>query len=87
MRVLLTGVAGFLGNHLAERLLDDGHEVIGVDNFITGRLVNLERLTGKPGFHFIKHDDAFRQPGIAAQISSLCPRHHAGEQRGNAPAA
>lgn len=56
MRVLLTGAAGFLGSHLCERFLDEGHEVIGVDNFVTGRLGNVEALRGRPGFQFLEHD-------------------------------
>lgn len=56
MRILLTGVAGFIGCHLAERLLESGHEVIGVDNFITGRRVNLDAIRNRPGFTFIERD-------------------------------
>lgn len=44
MRVMLTGAAGFLGSHLAEKLLQDGHEVVGVDNFVTGAVSNLQSL-------------------------------------------
>lgn len=58
MRVLITGAAGFLGSHLCERLLNEGHEVIGMDNFITGSPENLASLTGRPGFDFIRHDVA-----------------------------
>ena len=56
MRVLITGAAGFLGSHLCERLLSDGHEVVGMDNFITGSAQNLAHLAGQPGFSFIRHD-------------------------------
>lgn len=56
MRVLITGAAGFLGSHLCERLLKDGHEVVGMDNFITGSPDNLAQLASNPGFSFIRHD-------------------------------
>jgi len=56
MRILLTGGAGFLGSHLSERLLADGHEVVCMDNFITGREENIAHLSANPGFEFIKHD-------------------------------
>lgn len=56
MRILLTGAAGFLGSHLAERLLREGHQVLGVDNFSTGQNRNLERLSAYPGFAFLKAD-------------------------------
>lgn len=56
MRILLTGGAGFLGSHLAERFLSDGHEVIGLDNFITGSRSNAEHLATYPGFRLVEHD-------------------------------
>jgi len=56
MRILITGAAGFLGSHLCDRLLADGHEVVGMDNFITGDPANLEHLAGNPKFLFIRHD-------------------------------
>ncbi len=56
MRVLITGAAGFLGSHLCERLLSENHEVVGMDNFITGDPSNLAHLAGNPGFLFIRHD-------------------------------
>ena len=55
-RVLVTGAAGFLGSHLAERFLDDGHSVVGLDNFVTGSRRNLEVLEGRDGFEFVEHD-------------------------------
>lgn len=56
MRVLITGAAGFLGSHLCERFLAEGHEVIGMDNFVTGRPENIAHLIGREGFQFIRHD-------------------------------
>ena len=56
MRTLITGGAGFIGSHLCERFLADGHEVVAVDNFITGDLGNLDHLRGDPKFKFVGHD-------------------------------
>jgi len=56
MRVLLTGAAGFLGSHLTDRLIAEGHQVIGMDNFITGNQKNLDHLAGNKNFSFIRHD-------------------------------
>ncbi|MDZ7675246.1 MAG: UDP-glucuronic acid decarboxylase family protein [Acidimicrobiales bacterium] len=55
-RVVVTGGAGFLGSHLAERLLDRGDEVIAIDNLLTGNVANIEHLFGRPGFTFAEHD-------------------------------
>ncbi len=56
MRILITGAAGFLGSHLCDRLLADGHTVVGMDNFITGNPNNLAHLAGNERFSFIRHD-------------------------------
>lgn len=58
MRILLTGAAGFLGSHLSDRLIAEGHQVIGLDNFITGNKENLAHLAGNQNFNFIRHDVA-----------------------------
>jgi len=55
-RVLLTGAAGFVGSHLADRLLEAGHEVTGLDNFLTGSRHNLRHLRDHPRFDFVRHD-------------------------------
>lgn len=56
MRVLITGAAGFLGSHLVDRFLADGHTVVGVDNFITGHPDNIAHLAGNDRFAFIRHN-------------------------------
>jgi UDP-glucuronate decarboxylase len=55
-RVLVTGGAGFIGSHLCERLVRDGHEVICLDNFFTGTRRNVAHLVGYPGFEILRHD-------------------------------
>ncbi|HZN98643.1 MAG TPA: UDP-glucuronic acid decarboxylase family protein [Gemmatimonadales bacterium] len=56
MRILVTGGAGFIGSHLCERLLKDGHHVIGLDNFFTGRRENIEHLLDYRRFEVLRHD-------------------------------
>jgi dTDP-glucose 4,6-dehydratase len=56
MRILITGGAGFIGSHLADRLLSEGHAVIAIDNLATGHTRNIEHLAGHERFQFIKHD-------------------------------
>ncbi|UCE58679.1 MAG: SDR family oxidoreductase [Phycisphaerales bacterium] len=56
MRALVTGGAGFLGSHLCDRLLRDGHEVIALDNLFTGAKRNIAHLLSRPDFEFVRHD-------------------------------
>jgi UDP-glucuronate decarboxylase len=55
-RILVTGGAGFLGSHLCERLLDEGADVLCVDNYLTGRRANIVHLLSNPRFEAIRHD-------------------------------
>ena len=56
MRILITGGAGFLGSHICEVLMNQGHDVISLDNLITGRTENIAHLMGRPGFSFVKYN-------------------------------
>ena len=74
MRILVTGGAGFLGSHLCERLLKDGHEVVCLDNLFTGQKGNITHLRENPHFEFVRHDviDPFKYE--VDQIYNLaCP--------------
>jgi UDP-glucuronate decarboxylase len=73
-RILVTGGAGFLGSHLCDRLLAQGHEVLCVDNLFTGSKRNVEHLQGHPRFEFMRHDVAFPLFVEVDQIFNLaCP--------------
>jgi UDP-glucuronate decarboxylase len=73
-RVLVTGGAGFLGSHLCERLLRDGHEVICVDNFFTGSRDNIVHLRDEPRFEVIRHDVTFPlYVEVDAIMNLACP--------------
>jgi len=72
--VLITGGAGFLGSHLCDRLIADGHDVICVDNFFTGSKQNIDHLLGHPRFELIRHDVTFPLYVEVDQIYNLaCP--------------
>jgi dTDP-glucose 4,6-dehydratase len=70
MKVVITGAAGFLGSHLSERFLRDGHEVIGVDNFATGSPENVESFAGHAGFRLIEADVSHGIP-VAGKIDGV----------------
>jgi UDP-glucose 4-epimerase len=70
MTALITGGAGFIGSHLAERLLRDGHEVVVIDNLSTGSLSNIEALRGDPKFQFVKGD--IRDSTLVQLLASRC---------------
>ena len=73
-RVLVTGGAGFLGSHLCARLVADGHEVLCVDNFFTGRRDNILPLIGNPHFELLRHDVTFPLYVEVDEIYNLaCP--------------
>ncbi len=73
-RVLVTGGAGFLGSHLCERLLADGSEVLCVDNFFTGRRMNVAHLMDNPNFELMRHDVTFPLYVEVDEIYNLaCP--------------
>src|SRR5438309_1957918 len=73
-RILVTGGAGFLGSHLCERLVDEGHDVVCLDNFFTSQKTNVAHLLDRPNFDLIRHD--ITQPIVLEvdQIYNLaCP--------------
>jgi UDP-glucuronate decarboxylase len=73
-RVLVTGGAGFLGSHLCERLVDDGHDVLCVDNFYTGTKDNIAHLLRRPNFELLRHDVTFPLYVEVDEIYNLaCP--------------
>jgi UDP-glucuronate decarboxylase len=81
-RVLVTGGAGFLGSHLCERLLAQGHEVVALDNFITGSRENIAHLLAHPGFELVEQDVCLPIHIEADEIYNLaCPASPAHYQR------
>lgn len=71
MNILLTGSAGFIGTHLTGRLLNDGHTVWGVDNYLSGQRRNTERYTDHPSFHFIEADVSREIPFTGEQLDAV----------------
>ena len=74
MKFLLTGAAGFLGSHISKKLIDNNHEVIGLDDLSTGSIKNIEQLINHPKYSFIEHDvrNAY-QAKVDAILNFACP--------------
>ena len=73
-RIMVTGGSGFLGSHLCERLLDEGHDVLCVDNYFTGTKANIAHLIGRPRFEAMRHDVTFPLYVEVDEIYNLaCP--------------
>ena len=74
MRILITGVAGFLGSHLAERLIKSNHDVIGIDNLYTGSKINLNDLSKHKNFKFFEADVTSKlEFKVDAIVNMACP--------------
>ena len=74
MKILLTGAAGFLGSHISKKLIDNDHEVIGLDDLSTGSTKNIEQLINHPKYSFIEHDVRIPyQAKVDAILNFACP--------------
>jgi len=74
MKILLTGAAGFLGSHISKKLIDNDHEVIGLDDLSTGSIKNLDQLINHPKYSFIEHDVRIPyQARVDAILNFACP--------------
>ena len=74
MKILLTGAAGFLGSHISKKLIDNNHEVIGLDDLSTGSSKNIEQLMNHPKYSFIEHDVRIPyQAKVDAILNFACP--------------
>jgi UDP-glucuronate decarboxylase len=74
MKILLTGAAGFLGSHISKKLIDNDHEVIGLDDLSTGSIKHIEQLVNNPRYTFIEHDVRIPyQAKVDAILNFACP--------------
>jgi UDP-glucuronate decarboxylase len=74
MKILLTGAAGFLGSHISKKLIDNDHEVIGLDDLSTGSIKNIEQFVNNPRYTFIEHDVRIPyQAKVDAILNFACP--------------
>jgi UDP-glucuronate decarboxylase len=74
MKILLTGAAGFLGSHISKKLIDNDHEVVGLDDLSTGSIKNIEQLVNHPRYSFIEHDVRIPyQARVDAILNFACP--------------
>jgi UDP-glucuronate decarboxylase len=74
MKILLTGAAGFLGSHISKKLIDNNHEIIGLDDLSTGSIKNIEQLVNHPKYSFIEHDvRSPYQAKVDAILNFACP--------------
>ena len=74
MKILLTGAAGFLGSHISKKLIDNDHEVIGLDDLSTGSIKNIEQLVNNPRYTFIEHDVRIPyQAKVDTLLNFACP--------------